>query len=187
MLDRDKRKTQVSTCVNFIHQKDAYIAMKVVDTFTKKNQNLSIPIYTVHDNFITTSIYTKLLPECYTSVFSEMGPPLRIINEFIQLNLIPERMLWKKKVYQWFNEPIPGHSLMSLLINLEPDNLSLKDKTNFDKKVDEIVSCYEEYVNAVCGEVLTPDGGMRHEEKWNEFSSLLDSWKRLDHNYSLHY
>ena len=30
-LNRDKSKSQVSTCVNFIHQKDAYIAMKVVE------------------------------------------------------------------------------------------------------------------------------------------------------------
>lgn len=28
--DRDSRKTLVATCANFIHQKDAYIAMKVV-------------------------------------------------------------------------------------------------------------------------------------------------------------
>lgn len=54
--ERDKRKTQVSTCVNFIHQKDAFIAMKVVEILTN-NTNSKAPIYTVHENFITTSIY----------------------------------------------------------------------------------------------------------------------------------
>jgi len=33
--ERDTRKTKLSTCVNFIHQRDAYIAMNVVGSFTK--------------------------------------------------------------------------------------------------------------------------------------------------------
>ncbi|TXG60781.1 hypothetical protein EZV62_012144 [Acer yangbiense] len=57
-LDRDKRKTKVSTCVNFIHQKDAYIAMKVVEKLTSVT-NGDAPIYTVHDNFRTSAVYAK--------------------------------------------------------------------------------------------------------------------------------
>ena len=60
---RDKRKAQVATCVNFIHQKDAFIAMKVVEKLTLK-QTL---MYTVHDNFITTYVSTALVPQIYRS------------------------------------------------------------------------------------------------------------------------
>lgn len=57
--DRDKRKTQVSTCVNFIHQKDAFIAMKVVEEL---NSKMKTPVDTVHDNLITTSVYAAGVP-----------------------------------------------------------------------------------------------------------------------------
>lgn len=36
-MKRDKRKTQTATCANFIHQKDAYIAMKVVESLLNIN------------------------------------------------------------------------------------------------------------------------------------------------------
>lgn len=55
---RDRRKTEISTFVNFIHQKDAHIAMSVVEMM----QNLGAPIYTVHDNFITTIQYSNSIP-----------------------------------------------------------------------------------------------------------------------------
>ncbi|KAJ4715245.1 DNA-directed RNA polymerase [Melia azedarach] len=74
---RDKRKTQSATCANFIHQKDAYIAMKVVESLLSQR----VDIYTVHDNFITTPPYVKVVPDIYTKVFISMGHPLQIIND----------------------------------------------------------------------------------------------------------
>ena len=191
--DRDKRKTQVSTCVNFIHQKDAFIAMKVVELLALKKA----PVYTVHDNFITTSVFAAGVPPIYTKVFMDLGPPLRIINEFIKKNLIlPTIGELPNEPYPWYSDrvndpipedPIPGDSLRTLLISLEPKDLSIKDMLKWNKKIDETVSCYEEYVNTVCGEALHPDGGMRHVEKWTEFQSLLKSWEDRGYNYSLHY
>ncbi|EPS74139.1 hypothetical protein M569_00616, partial [Genlisea aurea] len=81
---RDIRKTQTSTCANFIHQKDAYIAMKVVESLLRQG----VPIYTVHDNFITTPAYAKRVTDIYTKIFIQMGHPLNIINQFIKINLI---------------------------------------------------------------------------------------------------
>ena len=52
-------------------------------------------------------------------------------------------------------------------------------KSKMMKKIDETVSCYNEYVNTV--------GGMQHAEKWNEYHSLLNSWESLGFNYSFHY
>lgn len=80
---RDRRKTAISTFVNFIHQRDAYIAMKVVEFMLDHGA----PIYTVHDNFITTAAYSDLLPQFYSEAICGMGPPLKIINEFIQKNV----------------------------------------------------------------------------------------------------
>lgn len=59
---RDRRKTDISTFVNFIHQKDANIAMQVVAKLLKKNY----PIYTVHDNFISTAYASRFIPDYYT-------------------------------------------------------------------------------------------------------------------------
>lgn len=80
---RDRRKTAISTFVNFIHQRDAYIAMKVIDLMLDHGA----PIYTVYDNFITTAAYSDFLPQFYSEVFRGMGPPLKILNEFIQKNV----------------------------------------------------------------------------------------------------
>lgn len=71
--NRDRRKTEIATFVNFIHQKDANIATGLVDKL------LHIPIYTVHDNFITILEYSHLIPNAYTKAFKELGLPLDII------------------------------------------------------------------------------------------------------------
>ncbi|XP_058075836.1 probable DNA-directed RNA polymerase [Magnolia sinica] len=81
---RDRRKTEISTFVNFIHQRDANIAMSVVDEML----SLGAPIYTVHDNFITTAYYSEFIPKIYSSVFQSMGTPLSILNDFIYMNVI---------------------------------------------------------------------------------------------------
>lgn len=47
----DTRKTETATFVNFIHQIDAYLAMRVVHRM-QRSFAYSAPIYTVHDNFI---------------------------------------------------------------------------------------------------------------------------------------
>ncbi|GLJ53899.1 hypothetical protein SUGI_1151370 [Cryptomeria japonica] len=85
------------------------------------------------------------------------------------------------------NEPITGVSLRSILISLVPKDLSDNDKSKWDKKIDDTVSCYDKYVYTVCGEALPTDAGMRHAEKWNEFHSLLKSWESIGCNYSLHF
>lgn len=64
-LKRDRRKTEISTFVNFIHQRDAHIAMRVIEEML----SIGAPIYTVHDNFLTTVKYSGILPNIYSSVF----------------------------------------------------------------------------------------------------------------------
>lgn len=95
-----------------------------------------------------------------------------------------EPSLWDK---DWDKNPIPGDSLRTLFLSLEPTDLRLKNKSIWLKKIEDTVICYEEYVNTVCGDAHHPDGGKRHEEKWNEFRSLLNSWGNQRYNFSLHY
>lgn len=78
--ERNKRKTKVATYVNFIHQKDSFIAMKVVDKLTNETKRRA-PVYTVHENLITTSIFADRISK---EVFMEMGHPLVILNEFMK-------------------------------------------------------------------------------------------------------
>ena len=52
-----------------------------------KNYN-DCPIYTVHDNLITTAKYNKKLKEFYSYAIKSMESPLVIINSFIWNNVL---------------------------------------------------------------------------------------------------
>lgn len=207
--ERDKRKTQSSACANFIHQKDAFIAMKVVELLLSKGA----PIYTVHDDFITTVPYVRMVPDIYTSVFVQMGAPLKIINEFINSNLIKpyypfymhcnENYLlpFEKdfnvemmKNYQfhlpfhWYVHPIPSDHLTDFLNSLIPEDSKTKEKKIWAKKISDLVKSYNLYVDAVYTirkhQLNDPCDVITNEEKWLKFKTLLEN---RSHNYSVHY
>jgi len=112
---RDVRKTAIATFANFIHHIDASIAMTVVEDiiFT------GAPIYTVHDNFITTPSYSELIPSFYSDAIIKLGPPLVIILTFIYMNFTHpinpsmakvesrELLLNSEKLRQFLLENIP--------------------------------------------------------------------------------
>ncbi len=81
---RDKRKSSSAACTNFIHQKDASIAMKVIQRMLE----IWAPVYTVHNNFLTTPAFAPSVPAIYNKVISELDHPLLIINEFFRFNLL---------------------------------------------------------------------------------------------------
>jgi len=95
--ERDIRKSQVSTCVNFIHQRDACIAMLVVDKLNRYHEHASM--YTVHDNFITSPYYSNIIdisnqnyqfkiPSLYLEAFKYIEKPSNIVMTFLMNNLI---------------------------------------------------------------------------------------------------
>lgn len=49
---------------------------------------VSIPVYTVHDTFITPAVYAHMMPEINTQAFLDLVPPLYIVNQLIYDNLI---------------------------------------------------------------------------------------------------
>ncbi|XP_022933021.1 uncharacterized protein LOC111439690 [Cucurbita moschata] len=135
---RDRRKIEISTFVNFIHQKDAFIAMKVVE----KMLNYNAPIYTVHDNFITTVEKSPFIPMAYLEVFRSLGPPLSIINKFIYINVIENLKCGDSFDYE--KNVISSKYLTEFLIQNIPENISKQNQILWDKKINEIVICYSE-------------------------------------------
>jgi hypothetical protein len=77
-------KSKRATFANFIHQKDAGLACHVILKLIKHK----VPVYTVHDNFLTPAVYAHLLPEIYAKPFYDLTPPLYIVNRIIYDNLI---------------------------------------------------------------------------------------------------
>lgn len=152
---RNKTKTQTSTFVNFIHQFDANIAMLVISSMKDKEY----PIYTVHDNFITTADYSREVPHIYNESFIKIGKPLTIINTFIYMNLIEHNMSADSKSdmlidFYNFNFDIifQQPTLMSHLKLTIPDGYSTdaKKKKNWENKRKKICDSYYQYIDIIC-------------------------------------
>jgi DNA-directed RNA polymerase len=184
---RDSRKTEISTFVNFIHQKDAHIAMKVVEQmlFCKA------PIYTVHDNFITTSYHSKKIASIYSSAIMSLGHPLKIINQFIYLNVI--KPIFDKANIEisdcLIEQVIPKDSFMYYLEENIPEDIS-RSKTKrkiWDERIKTIVNSYEAYTRLVCGQYENPeDGWSLHHKKYEHFIDMMKRKPGIP-IYSVHY
>ena len=86
---RDTRKTSSSSFANFIHQKDAFAALCFMDYLLQYQDNKgAIPLYIVHDNYVTTPEHAAICPAIYRRALVSMGHPLFIINKFIYDNII---------------------------------------------------------------------------------------------------
>lgn len=186
---RDRRKTETSTFVNFIHQKDARIAMKVVEDMLSE----SAPIYTVHDNFITTFSYSNIIPSYYSNAIREMGPPLSIINEFIYMNVfkhIVNRESYDLKVDNFANRVIPREILDSYLKANVPENISKKMMATWKERISGILTSYENYTRNVCGGDFQSKNPMdfwhAHEKRWVEYQLKLRRESGQPY-YCLHY
>lgn len=192
---RDSRKTQTATCANFIHQKDAIIAMNVVQRlkFSQNNNINDTPVYTVHDNFITTAQYANKIPKIYTDVIMNLGPPLRVINFFIYINLIqdlsPDYTRISDSFPHWLYEPIPIEDLKTLLAEIADKHLNKKNINSWNRNISVFINSYNAYVDTVCGtDFITPsEGGKLHTEKWEHYKAALSSWDQFPDNYSVHY
>lgn len=187
---RDRKKTEVSTFVNFIHQKDALIAMKVVLNM----QGLNAPIYTVHENFISNVYFCQLLPRIYQTVFTSLGPPLRFINNFFNSNIIRlalQNGLDKNKLgvnIEQFPYIVLTEECIDTLFNcILPETFkNKKEKLKvWNANVSRFKTYYFGYVRTVCCE--DPRSGSvdmkwdNHEIKWEQFMSKIDG------QYCVHY
>lgn len=183
---RDRRKTEISTFVNFIHQMDARIAMSVVEQMLL----MKAPIYTVHDNFITTAEYSDIIPLIYSSVIRNMGHPLSIINEFIYMNVIKPivRSHNEGLTEDYFaNKVITKELLHSYLKANVPANISNKMMVTWEERISGILTHYENYLRYVCGDFKSPmEGWQAHEKKWDKFQLKLCR-REGEQYYCVHY
>lgn len=188
---RDRRKTEISTFVNFIHQKDAQIAMNVVIKMLEANA----PIYTVHDNFITTAQYCYNIPRIYSNIICDMGPPLKIINEFIYMNVI--KPILKRESSGLTEDDIsygvfPQNVLEYFLNANVPENISKKMRETWGERIKVILASYENYTRNVCGgdfhNSRNPihESAQAHKEKWDQFKDQLKSKEGFPY-YCVHY
>ncbi|KAL4553846.1 hypothetical protein LXL04_040224 [Taraxacum kok-saghyz] len=178
---RDSRKTEISSFVNFIHQKDAHIAMKVVERMLSYNA----PIYTVHDNFISTSYHSKKLASIYSSALVSLGHPLKIINKFIYLNVIKhqfENAILEKISDSLIEEVIPRDRLTSYLKENIPEDIRTSNSKRkiWDERIETILNSYESYTQLVCGPYeRAEEGRVLHHKKYENFLGMMKKKSEL--------
>ena len=167
---RNRRKTEIATFVNFIHQRDAHIAMTVVDNMLYIK---GAPIYTVHDNFISSAEYCDIIPMLYSNTIYDLGSPLSIINEFIYMNIIKpiDRIRgFVPKEGTFSNKLIPKDELEYYLRASIPETISKNKMKPWEDRISVILSSYENYTRLVCGTVKNPKKAWEaHERKWDKF------------------
>lgn len=185
---RDCRKSEISTFVNFIHQKDARIAMNLVMHLLEHNA----PLYTVHDNFISTAEFTSLIPPYYGRVLQEMGPPLAMINEFIYMNIIQpytdvlssDEICRQKKEY--CSSVIALDVLHSYLEEHIPtEKLTKQKRERWNYKIQTVLDTYSQYCSIVCGHSENKDW-KAHIDEWNKFHDKMKEDGALPY-YCVHY
>ncbi|GJW59504.1 DNA polymerase-like protein [Tanacetum coccineum] len=134
--ERDRKKTTAAIFANSIHQKDANIAFYMINNAT----NEGVPIYTVHDDFITTAHFAMEVAGYYIDLFVNGPGSLEYINSFVLRNLLgcQHRIYDINKADDRFVEyfkykPIPGSVFTDLFRHVLPhrrnDALSWKKFT----------------------------------------------------------
>lgn len=158
--------------------------MNVIEEMHKING----PIYTVHDNFITTPDFADRIPGIYTNAFKSLGPPLVIINNFIYRNLI--KPVDEDSCLADFSQRfITPKELEFYLRKNVPLQLNKKQRITWDDKISAIITNYKKYIRDVCGDVQSTkseDHWNAHLDKWDRFKYKLNN-KHREINYSVHY
>jgi len=201
---RDRGKTQRACFANFIHQKDASIALFIIDNFTHSH------LYTVHDNFIVNPNQTNNINHCYISAIQSLGDPLSQVNHFLFNNIIvhssecselssssitslstsqPHK---ESPISTFLNMESPfsnnlssTDSLLPLLEralqDIEPKELKSKDKAIWDNKVKMIVESYSSYVRSLNYQ------GAEYVGYANKYKSFLEKLNNKDSSsFALH-
>lgn len=172
---RDRRKTVNNTFLNFIHQTDASIAMDMVLKAKPK------PLYTVLDGFITTAKHSEYLPNVYSNILIEMGPPIIHVNKFIYNNVIvpvlkvlePEMKKEGIDYYENIEDEIPfAFDDLEQYLTYYIIKFIIKDDTNqeipesWKKKIHDIAIRYKSYANTTYS-YDNPKRG--YTKKWHPF------------------
>lgn len=140
----DTRKSAFSTFANYIHQKDANIAIIMIKIMMN---HCGFPCYTVHDNFITTAPNAFHVPNIYCNTYiSSLEYPFIMINKFVKENLFEN---CESAISTNNCEPICPNLLENRLNDLIPKKISKEKRLSWERKIQEICSFYTEYANQV--------------------------------------
>ena len=140
--ERNKMKSKKATFANLIHQKDATIASLIIQNC----DSLNIPVYTVHDNFLTTATHYQI-PALYARAFVEGLPgPLFIVNKMLYSNIIQyspleevtnQQPLVKVKSNDFFT----GDEVILIFLSLEPEEFNVARRKMWKTHFKAVISC----------------------------------------------
>ncbi|XP_075077218.1 putative DNA-directed RNA polymerase [Nicotiana tabacum] len=111
-------------------QKDANIIFYMI----RNVKSRGIPIYTVHDNFITTPDFSPLMAGFYIDIFKNGPHPMEYINAFILQNLVGVKCYIGDYATLYKKEAFLVDILHNELLSLEPPELYKKKKEKFGIK-----------------------------------------------------
>jgi len=185
---RDKRKSRASTFVNFIHQKDAQIAMSIAFNA----HEYPFPLYTVHDNFITNTKNCEALPVYYLNVIKGKGTPLQIINRFIYTNIIkPVFNTGHSQRYysmEHFDDKIISLNILDEFLKIGGTPQSeAGNVAGWKKIIEQFKQRYVLYTMEVCGPPDDDDDEVKdtrfdnHLKKWVKFRNQLQGRSCIHH------
>lgn len=173
--NRDRRKTEVATFANFIHQKDAWLAMDMIMHMLL----LGAPVYTVHDNFITTALHAREVSNLYIRCLCNMDFPYMIINRFINENLVDPTGSRSCAI----DVPIPLDEFQRTLEGRIPEGLSKSKKLTYARRISSTVGAYSQYINSIGPYKPEMDN---IDERICQFQNDMRRWFDFQNNYSLH-
>lgn len=130
----------------------------------KEMRQRDAPIYTVHDNFVSTAHHSWMLPGLYTLSFSRLDPPLRVINQFIYENVIspvlgrPAGLFSRDTGPSWrragafdLDRVFSSTDLAECLHEGIPGTVNRKLMKDWSGRIQNLVKAYEAYTGEVCG------------------------------------
>ncbi|XP_019251427.1 PREDICTED: uncharacterized protein LOC109230376 [Nicotiana attenuata] len=186
---RDLKKTTSAIFANFIHQKDANIAFYMI-----RNAKLrGIPIYTVHDNFITTPDFAPLMGGFYIDVLEKGPHPMEFINTFIMQNLAGDKYYDHARVELCKWELIHVDEMYILLGEIDLPELYKKRRKFWDSRLQVLVDSYYSYIQSIRYlDYRDKDKCIRDCEdsgyfiRLERFKKQLGKWKDYIHTYCIH-
>jgi len=184
---RNALKSMRSSFANLIHQFDASIAYSVI----KYCMADDIPVYTVHDNFITNVLFASKMPPFYISAFLSQQDPLSIINSLLFDNLFQNSKSGEEghadvnnHIYDRYSSKLyilTRGELEALMIEIMPPNLEKKQIKLWNKHCEALIDSYLSFAQEVAccnGELST----QCYLSKLRELTELMEESKQIGSN-----
>ena len=164
--ERNVLKSKCATFANFIHQKDALVAINTVSNFYDKYGYS--PIYTVHDCFVSNYDMSEKMADIYKeTMFKSLGNPMELINIFIYKNLIaPSYPHYMTLEYDTRMDDYVIDNKIESFIQLNPETRGMKSGYHCNKDpipVEHLNFFIQKWV-----EVITKSLGIKKARKFEE-------------------